>query len=106
MKILELVLALVLFLRVLIFRIVCLLLFMLFPVALFGLAAVSCLFQVTETGWHAPELGVIYLEPRINTGLKIFCAIMGIGSFAVTVFCIHENWKFWLDILEGKFDPG
>ena len=82
---------------------------MFFGPVLLGFGAIEGFFDVTETGWHAPEPDVIYLEPRRTMRQKMFPLIMGIGCFvALTMGYILNRknfWKEWLDILEGKYDP-
>ena len=61
--------------------------FMLIPAALLGIYSLDCLFEATETGWHASKRYVIYLEPQPRFK-KASALILGIGCFAAAVLYI------------------
>ena len=61
--------------------------------------------QIKEAWWYAPDLDVIYLEPRISQSAKTWKAIVGFLLLGLTVFLAVASWRFWKDILLGRFDP-
>ena len=66
---------------------------------------VDYLLQIKETWWYTSDLDVIYLEPRISQSAKIWKAIVGFLLLGLTVFVAVGSWRFWKDILLGRFDP-
>ena len=66
---------------------------------------VDYLLQIKELWWDTPDLDVIYLEPRINQTARMWKTFFGLLLLGLTVFLAAGSWRFWKDILFGRFDP-
>ena len=73
----------------------------------FGIWVMLAYFTVDsllQTWWYTSDLDVIYLSPRISQSAKIWKAIFGFLLLGLTVFLAVGSWRFWKDILLGRFD--